>query len=260
MGKCETYQEMISAEMDGELSETEELERHLASCDECRRYRELLHGMRAGFVQEEPPEEIRQSFKRETLKVYSRKKLITQLSQAAAAFAILLLGMNAVMNRSNNGKTAAVPESAPEPEYTVITGGAGNLPESVENEEAGYSALFDSEAPLLAPAPSENRARYFELWDMVYIESDENSRVTIDDEQELRRLTEILSPAEYLPSPIPDIKAEYTLIIQSGDSQFRMEIWRFDDGAIVCRNLESDEWYTAQGSFEELVSLIDKYR
>lgn len=57
MRDCTKYDMMISARLDGELSpeEARELEEHLASCEDCRRYLRLLETVREGLGKEQLP-------------------------------------------------------------------------------------------------------------------------------------------------------------------------------------------------------------
>lgn len=61
---CSEYDIMLSARLDGELSEDEEreLEEHLASCPECRKYLRLLETVRDGLQEDlpAPPETLAQ--------------------------------------------------------------------------------------------------------------------------------------------------------------------------------------------------------
>lgn len=64
MRDCSEYDIMLSARLDGELSEDEEreLEEHLASCPECRKYLRLLETVRDGLKEDlpAPPETLAQ--------------------------------------------------------------------------------------------------------------------------------------------------------------------------------------------------------
>ena len=96
---CEKYPEMISAYIDGELSEEEkaELEAHLNICEDCRSafeiYREISEGIALDL--EEPPEDFADNVMSRIAaeEGKKRRRVIRSFVGVAACAAIILLAM-----------------------------------------------------------------------------------------------------------------------------------------------------------------------
>jgi len=129
MSECEKYLEMISAQIDNELSPEEEteLERHLEGCPSCRRVKEAF-GAISGAVDEElvqPPEElaasvmqkIRESDKcggdrKEKSRNSKRIYLKRYLALAACAALIIFTASSQIPNIYNLTRKSAEPQAA----------------------------------------------------------------------------------------------------------------------------------------------------
>jgi len=129
MSECEKYLEMISAQIDNELSPEEEweLERHLEGCPSCRRVKEAF-GAISGAVSEElvqPPEElaasvmqkIRESDKcgedrKEKSRNSKRIYLKRYLALAACAALIIITASSQIPNVYRLARKSAEPQAA----------------------------------------------------------------------------------------------------------------------------------------------------
>jgi len=129
MSECEKYLEMISAQIDNELSPEEEteLERHLEGCPSCRRVKEAF-GAISGAMSEElvqPPEElaasvmqkIRESDKcgenrKEKSKNSKRIYLKRYLALAACAALIIITASSQIPNIYSLTRKSAEPQAA----------------------------------------------------------------------------------------------------------------------------------------------------
>lgn len=99
MQDCSRYDEMLSALVDGELNEaeTQELDAHLATCADCRKYLRLLQTMHEelGQALPDPPENLRRGilYKAGLEKQRRRFGAVGRWTVSAAVFCIALLGV-----------------------------------------------------------------------------------------------------------------------------------------------------------------------
>jgi predicted anti-sigma-YlaC factor YlaD len=98
--ECERACEWVSLELDGELSDFERtlLGAHLAECGDCRAFREdvasVTHQLRASAL-EQPERAVRV--------VRHRRRASLRLAPAAAAIAVLAVGLGSVFGALNSG-------------------------------------------------------------------------------------------------------------------------------------------------------------
>jgi len=150
---------MISARLDGELSpkEERELEEHLASCEDCRRYLRLLETVREGLREETlpgAPDTLKDGV---MYKIGLEKKrsrlLFGAFGRWTAIAAVICIAVFGVARLGGFGGSAA--KSAAAEKYavyndTVLTGGGAD---SASEEILGESKLAVP-ASLGAPAPN----------------------------------------------------------------------------------------------------------
>ena len=172
MDRCETYTELISASLDGALTEAEQrrLEAHLASCPACRALMRDLEGIHAALADlpaAEPParlaEGVMERIRAEGSKVISfpkramssRWRQWRSLGAMAAVFAVVVvgavgLGLNGLVapdTASGEGVGGAYTSPAPADGYAVGADGAEEGPnvapalrEAQEDTEPGAAA------------------------------------------------------------------------------------------------------------------------
>ena len=162
MTDCEKYQELLSAMLDGELTEAEQraLEAHLAECPDCRAMYEAFAAVHAAVSEtEELPETLHSGImnrvnaaagtgkKRGTVR-YLRPALTAAACLAVVAGALLTLGKGSpknAMSRADSVTGGTIMECAEAPE-SEPNGGYGA-------EEQKEKALFMT--TMMAPAPEE---------------------------------------------------------------------------------------------------------
>ena len=180
MRECREYEALISAAVDGAVTEAErrELMGHLAACAACRETYEqtmLIHEALAGWEAEEPPaaladrvmEKVRWQRRR------NRQRRWQRISLAAACLAVAVLG--AGMLRYLPGADSAGGEGGPVP-FSVADAGAA----------------ADAAAPKAMPANGElqSNVTYFESGDGAAEASLEPGTLVSDDEALLRWMEE----------------------------------------------------------------------
>ncbi len=123
MCDCDRALELLSLELDGELTpeEKRELEGHLAACGECRGAAEELRQLRALLpeLEEEVPDGLHQAImdrigaeKVVPLSRVSKKSRIRRWASLAAVFAVILLGAGTLKTLQSSGSTGAAPAAA----------------------------------------------------------------------------------------------------------------------------------------------------
>ena len=108
MSKCETIRELISAMLDGELSQAdaETVRAHIAECDDCRAMYQAFQALSAGLTAEEPvPEDLHENImstvRAADQAMHRQKKLIRLRSVLAlAACLIVVVGTVFAFNSS----------------------------------------------------------------------------------------------------------------------------------------------------------------
>ena len=133
MRDCSEYDIMLSARLDGELSEDEEreLEAHLAACPECRKYLRLLEAVRDGLKEDlpAPPDTLRQGIMYKVGLEKKRGRLVYgafgRWTAIAAVICILVFGA-VKLKESGLQKSAEAPAAAAESYSLRSVGSADN--------------------------------------------------------------------------------------------------------------------------------------
>ena len=177
MDRCETYTELISASLDGALTEAEQrrLEAHLASCPACRALMRDLEGIHAALADlpaAEPParlaEGVMERIRAEGSKVISfpkramssRWRQWRSLGAMAAVFAVVVvgavgLGLNGLVapdTASGEGVGGAYTSPAPADGYTAGVDGGSDLSPALRE------AQDDAELDAAAEEPSAGQS------------------------------------------------------------------------------------------------------
>lgn len=188
MSKCETIQELISAMLDGELSQAdaEHVRAHIAECDDCRAMYQAFQALSANLTADTPVpeglhENIMSTVRSADRAMHRQKKLIRLRSVLALAACLIVvvgtvfafnsslfrMGSSAPMNNSPmyNDTTPMAPSSAETQGSAQFSGGApqepGAAPEDMEpaNNAYGDAELpvgVSGELPMPTPAPGSN--------------------------------------------------------------------------------------------------------
>jgi len=144
MHTCDEYIEMISAMIDGELSEnlTEELEAHLSVCSSCRRVRDAFLSFSECLEPISPPAGFTDNVMHEISKLGKRKnKVITYLKSAsvlAACIGIIIFSV------SKAGVLGSYERTISKPLDTALVSGRDSVPS--ESEQAAEAVIEDSPA------------------------------------------------------------------------------------------------------------------
>ena len=149
MRDCSEYDIMLSARLDGELSEDEEreLEEHLAACPECRKYLRLLETVRDGLKEDlpAPPDTLRQGIMYKVGLERKRGRLVYgafgRWTAIAAVICIIVFGA-VKLKESGLQKSMTAPSAAAEGYSLRAMDGAANgtAPKggaATQEEEAG---------------------------------------------------------------------------------------------------------------------------
>lgn len=172
---CEKYPEMISAYIDGELSEEEiaELEAHLISCEDCRSAFEIYRDISQEILNdlEEPPcdftDKVMSRIEAEERK--KRRRVIRSFVGVAACVAIIILAVP-VAFANMRAKSA-------DTSFALMTNKTADcaMPEACYDYSAGGSAeceeeTCDMDGVTAAPAeePMENKSLQYSLIVTVY--------------------------------------------------------------------------------------------
>ena len=175
MREHERIQELISAMVDGELSEEErrEVEAHIASCAECQALYEAFSGLSEAMEAEELPDGLHQRIMDRvdlSAKVLRRQKQLKRLRAAmslAAAFVVVIgttlvirgwsqsmgkSGSTPMMAKAAGGAAEAQPAAAPaeylENSLYAAETTAEEAEEAEAEDEADYGPAFPAEEPL----------------------------------------------------------------------------------------------------------------
>ena len=159
MCDCERALELLSLELDGQLTPEEkgELEAHLAGCGECRRAAEELRQLHTILpeLEEEVPDGLHQAImdrigaeKVVPLSGARKKRAIRQWASLAAVFAVILLGAGAMRTFLEGGGSGGTTDPmAGAPASTAFYQEAGGEAGAADPEEAATQ-----ETPVPAPA------------------------------------------------------------------------------------------------------------
>lgn len=150
MTSCEKYIELISAAIDGEISDADRsaLEIHLEFCPECRKAAEALSAISRNFPKEaEVPENFTAGtmakIKAEAAKPTGFKKFVSgygKYTGLAAALVVVLLGAHVFTNGFGSSKSsdAAAPESNMSTAYDTTALADMELTSESEKAESDY--------------------------------------------------------------------------------------------------------------------------
>ena len=170
MNVCERYEIMISALLDGELSERDkaELSAHIAGCERCGALAAAFAAASGAFSEglEEPPEDLHGAIMervgaaakvRRSQTRFMRLRPIIAAAACVAVVAVTLLAANHGL-RSAKSTTAGGAESfAAAPEAPSYAGGGSAAmydADGIGGENAGADPM---EAPAMAPDPAPTR-------------------------------------------------------------------------------------------------------
>ena len=152
--ECERVQQLISAMLDGELSagERTEMEKHIATCDECSAMCVSFAAITGSLTMEDPPPALYGQIMAK-LRPEKKRQRVSRLMQyrpalAGAACFVILLGAILLL-RGPSGKGSGAPEST-----------ASSLYVAAEIPAAGAAAAqaAPKAAPEPAPAPAAGGA------------------------------------------------------------------------------------------------------
>lgn len=259
MPNCEKYQDLISEELDGELSEAEkaDLYAHLGQCENCRRYRDALLSVEDALANDlvEPPVTLAKSVmaRVEAMPAHGNGKQtkknnrihilrsIRSASLVAVAVFAIWAGVN-IFSPKGAAKSApaamdmaAAAEAAPaeavlEDSLTRAMG----MAEPTENSPA--EAALPMEAPVEAPMAmlpdTEESVAYsaeYESTACVDVYKDGELLLTTDDEAFFAFVqSELMTAAE--PMEIPESDVDYTLtLFYPGGSVEYVALWLSGD-------------------------------
>lgn len=153
---CMKYDMLISARLDGELSDEEarELDDHLASCEDCRRYLRLMEDVKEGLRENlpPPPDTLKSGVMYKIGLEKKRSKLVFgafgRWTAVAAVICVVIFGA-VRMGGSGVMQSAARPESA---EVYKSGGSSASFSASLDAASAPAPAPTADEAPLRASA------------------------------------------------------------------------------------------------------------
>lgn len=269
MGDCGYFEELISAELDGELSDAEKeaLRAHLEHCENCRAYREALRAV-AGTAADlpDPPATLtgrimdavrREAGRKPKTKVVPFARYLRAGALAAAAALVIWAGFRVAGPKGAAKTTSAAPsvamsmmaaDSAPaEAAVPEMEPESGIAAPETQARGAEENALFAAAAPAAASeeALEETEAAF---------DAGEPTRgyaLTRGDTGELLAEGELgetvlrsLLTAEK-PAPVPDRTADYTLTLTSpaGETE-TWSLWKEDGGMVVQRSDSDDAGWT----------------
>jgi hypothetical protein len=173
---CEKYEELISGQLDGELTESErrELETHLRDCPACRALSDTYLEISSALAEDAVvPEGFAQGvMARLPAAKRARGRSMARIFSAAACFAVVLLAAGALYLSGGNKSAemsvagdmsgagsapAEAPEAAPAPEPDAPRGDAGN-------GEAFYGGAQTNVTADIAPPSGEADGDYIEYY------------------------------------------------------------------------------------------------
>ena len=261
---CDKFHEMISAESDGELSVTlqRRLDNHLKECEDCRRYRQLLYGMKAGFVDEKSPVDFRDTMKPHLQKRAWRQNTIQQLA-AGLPFVALVISV-VLLNNRRAAQQVSLSEAATEVQIqeTADVENGGESGVRIEQASAGGIIMFGASSPEYTadtdatPEEAGSVVGAPIVVAEVYL-GDESQAVVISDAEDFRQLAEILNSAEYPDSEF-DALFESSVRINALDEAV-LQIGTYGPDGLSALTDYSWEKFP-QGSYEKFMELIENIR
>ena len=166
MQDCTKYDIMISASLDGALNgkDARELEKHLASCADCRKYKQLLETIRDGMQEDlpDPPETLREGIMYK-IGLEKHRKLhfgaMGRWTAIAAVLCIVVFGVVKLTGSGVMGASAAAPKAASPTLYSdyesavMDNAAAEKAEEDAMLAESKLAVLSGLTSPTEAPAP-----------------------------------------------------------------------------------------------------------
>lgn len=265
------YEELITAGLDGELSENQarELRAHLETCERCRNFRaamEAVYGLTDRDLPE-PPARVKENVMAAVRAAAPEKKKgkiiafpLRSLAVAAAAAVVLWAGVRVFSPKGSSGSAAAPMMAA-----ASVTADAGPAEEAGEMRTAGsgetvYDSVngFMAAAPAAPPAPeaAEEAAapvpradEYRAAADYVICAAGEELLTAAED-----ALPEgLLTPDR--PFPPPNREPDYTVQLAAPEGQERTWLLWEEDGTILVQTPEGDAgWTVSADVFQEFLS------
>ena len=275
MEDCRYFEELIGAELDGELtdSEAETLHAHLETCGTCRAYREALRAMAETAAElPDPPAELtgrimnavrKEAAAKKTAKTIPFARYLRPVALAAAAALVIWAGWR-VVGPKGASMTAAAPmapmasvsmaaaedaaaaEEAPAEEESFAVAEAAPLPapEAVPAAGAAPETARDagtSEESAYADTPMMAAANAAAEEPIRYVLCrGENGEPILEgalDPGTLRALLAADKPAE-----APDREPDFVLLLPDTDE--RWLLWEEDGSMLVRENGTSDAGWT----------------
>ena len=168
MADCGYFEELISAQLDGELTEREEeaLRAHLEECENCRAYRDALRAVTGAEADlPAPPAELtgrimdavrREAAPKKTAKIVPFPRYLRTAALAAAAALVIWAGFRVV---SPKGAMSAAPAAAPQVAMSMAAADSAKAEEMPAAEpEMAYEAEAAAEGTTDAAA-ADTQAR-----------------------------------------------------------------------------------------------------
>ena len=270
MADCGYFEELISAQLDGELTEREEeaLRAHLETCESCRAYRDALRAV-AGAEADlpAPPAELtgrimdavrREAAPKKTAKIVPFSRYVRTAALAAAAALVIWAGFRVV---SPKGATSAVPQAAMSmaadagaaaaeelydaavpAENTSVTAAEPETP-AAGGATNGLFAAAAAPAPTSEPAAdlakesaeSEEQAMNAAAAQVVLTRADGETLFTGSPEEESLRA---LLTADR-SAPVPEREPDYVLFLTAWGGTEVWYLWE-EDGAMLCQQDGAD--------------------
>lgn len=173
MDECEKYIDLISARLDGEISESEEaiLNMHLENCEACRELSMLMENTRGVMTDliVEPPAELHERIMSSISSEKNEKKrrfVFGRFTAAAAMLAVILLAVYAFPNIVRNDENAAAPAEEAgvnaDSGEAYFSGGAGTTSGSGDAAESDIFADAENESSLFGMSDDSMEDARFE--------------------------------------------------------------------------------------------------
>ena len=287
MEDCGYFEELISAELDGELSEAEKeaLRAHLEHCENCRAYREALRAV-AGTEADlpAPPADLtgrimdavrREAEAKKKPKVIPFRRYLRAGALAAAAALVIWAGFR-VAGPKGAAKTASsapaaamsmmAADTAPaEPEMELEADAAAPETQARGAEEnslfaaaAAPAAMEDAPEAAMEESMDFSAATASTAADMGSLRigyalyEGEGTAPLLRGEMEEADLRALLTAEK--PCPAPNRAADYTLVLEEDGETW--SFWLEDGGVIAGRTGTEDAGYTVPADvFREMLGL-----
>ncbi|MDO4815512.1 MAG: zf-HC2 domain-containing protein [Bacillota bacterium] len=241
MSNCEHYAELISAMIDGEISENEkaEIEAHTSQCAECRKMLEAFAAVSESLEElEDLPSGLHDGIMKKVKTADKRKKPAwTKILPLAACLTVVIFGGVKLMNtpdaKDNTMETADM--------YSVRT----------ENSDAGDGEYAD----IIFAASSINAAKN-DLVDSAVLDSEENEAAAENVMIVPAQLRQLLMPAENLQrgeTKNSEMTLYCTVIFHDGNGDEEVQV--FIDGDEAYADF-GDGPVLVSGTAQEIIDMI----